>query len=176
MINNTFRQGNIANVYIYTAVAVLILFISCVNYLLVSLGRASLRIREVGVRKVFGARRFDLLAQTLVEAIVVTVISLPIAVILVELFLRDLSALLGTTIADSYFHNVGFVGAFFLVALFIGLVSGSYIADRQKRRTLVGRPDWSTESEGANTSFPTGDLPDQPMVEAIRVSCRNRGA
>ncbi len=128
MINNTFRQGNIANVYIYTAVTVLILFISCVNYLLVSLGRASLRIREVGVRKVFGARRFDLLAQTLVEAIVVTVISLPIAVILVELFLRDLSALLGTTIADSYFHNMGFVGAFFLVALFIGLVSGSYIA------------------------------------------------
>jgi putative ABC transport system permease protein len=128
MINNTFRQGDIVNVYIYSAAAFLLLFIACINYLMLSLGRASLRTREVGVRKVFGARNADLFRQTLVEAVVVTLLSLPIALVLVELFLQNLTGLLGTTISDTYFHSWEYLIAFVALTIVVGVVAGTYVS------------------------------------------------
>ncbi len=128
MVNNTFRQGDIANVYVYSATAFLLLFIACVNYLMLSLGRASLRTREVGVRKVFGARNTDLFSQTLIEAAVVTLLCLPFAVVLVEVFLQNLTGLLGTAIQDTYFHSWEYLAAFVALTIVVGLVAGSYVS------------------------------------------------
>jgi putative ABC transport system permease protein len=128
MINNDFPKGDITNVYVYSVVAFLLLFIASVNYLMLSLGRASLRTREVGVRKVFGARSSDLFSQTTVEAVVVTLLSLPLALILVELFLQRLTGLLGTSISDTYFHNWGYLLAFVVLTIAVGLVAGSYVS------------------------------------------------
>jgi putative ABC transport system permease protein len=128
MVNSPFRHGNITNVYIYSAAAFFLLFIACVNYLMLSLGRASLRTREVGVRKVFGALKSDLFQQTLVEAMVVTFISLPIALVLVELLLQDLTGLLGSTIAGAYFHTWEYFLGFVVITIAVGLVAGSYVS------------------------------------------------
>lgn len=128
MINNNFPQGDITNVYIFSAVAFLLLFIACVNYLMLSLGRASLRTREVGVRKVFGAQNSDLFIQILVEAIAMTLLSLPIALALVELLLQNLTGLLGTTIADTYFQTWQYLLAFTGLTIAVGLIAGSYVS------------------------------------------------
>jgi putative ABC transport system permease protein len=128
MVNSRFPSGNISNVYIYSAAAFLILFIACVNYLMLNLGRASLRTKEVGVRKVIGAFRFDLFNQIITEAIVVSLLSLPIAVVLVQLLLPDLSQLLGVKIAGDYFHNWGYVLIFCVITVVIGIITGSYIS------------------------------------------------
>ena len=128
MVNSGFRHGNLANVTVYAAAAFLLLFIACVNYLMLSLGRASLRSREVGVRKVFGARTSDLFRQTLVEAIVVTFLSLPIALTLVELLLHDMTGLLGSAIAGPYFHTWEYLAGFVVLTIAVGLVAGSYVS------------------------------------------------
>ena len=127
MVNNLFPQGDIAKVFVYTAVAFLLLFIACVNYLMLSLGKASLRTREVGVRIVFGAHKSDLFRQTLVEATLMTFISLPIALALVELLLRNVTGLLGTTISAKYFHNWEYLIAFAALTIGVGLIAGSYV-------------------------------------------------
>ncbi|HMK38246.1 MAG TPA: FtsX-like permease family protein, partial [Bacteroidota bacterium] len=127
-VNNVFRHGDIGNVYIYSGVAFLLLFIACVNYLMLSLGRASLRTREVGVRKVFGARPTDFLRQTLMEATCVTLLSLPFALILVELLLKELTGLFGTTISEAYFHSWEYPLAFALLTTLVGLTAGTYVS------------------------------------------------
>ena len=127
-VNNRFPHGDISNLYIYSTVAFLLLFIACVNYLMLSLGRASLRTREVGIRKVFGARNSDLFRQTLIEAIVVTTIALPLALVLVELLLQDLTGLLGIAITGGYFHTWEYLLGFVLLTLAVGLVAGSYVS------------------------------------------------
>ena len=128
MTNNVFPQGDITNVYVYSLVAFLLLFIASINYLMLGLGRASLRTREVGVRKVFGAGNSDLFIQTLVEAVFMTILSLPVALVLVELLLQKLTGLLGTEISETYFHNWQYIVGFVILTISVGLVSGGYIS------------------------------------------------
>jgi putative ABC transport system permease protein len=128
MINNDFPQGDVATVEIYSAAAFLLLFIACVNYLMLSLGKASLRTREVGVRKVFGARDSDLLRQAIVESTLMTLLALPFALALVELLLQNLTGLLGTTIAGPYFHHMEYLLAFIALTVFVGLAAGGYVS------------------------------------------------
>ena len=128
MVNSRFPTGSISNVYIYSIAAFLLLFIACVNYLMLNLGRASLRTKEIGVRKVSGARKTDLFKQIITEAVVVTLISLPIAILLIEFMLPDISQLLGVKIESDYFHNFDYILGFLGVTLFVGVVTGSYIA------------------------------------------------
>ena len=127
LINSPFVRGNIVNVYVYSGVALLILIVSCINYLLFNLGKVSLRTKEVGLRKVFGARLPELFVQTVVEASLVVLLALPLAIVFVEFFLHDLTTLLGTPIAAAYYHAPAFIFLFIVVALGIGLVSGSYV-------------------------------------------------
>jgi putative ABC transport system permease protein len=128
MVNNRFPSGSLTNVYIYTSAAFLILFIACVNYLMLSLGRASLRTKEVGIRKVIGAVKFDLFKQIIVEAILISLIALPIAITIVQFFLPDLSQLLGVKITSNYFYNWKYILYFTSITVLIGIIAGSYIA------------------------------------------------
>ena len=128
MVNNTFPQGSINDVYVYSSAAFLLLFIGCVNYLLLNLGRATLRTREVGIRRVFGARKMDLFWQMIVEAAVVALLALPLAIGCVELSLQYISGLLGTRIGTSYFHNWLYVLTFLGIALAVASIAGSYVA------------------------------------------------
>ena len=128
MANNVFPQGNIVNVYVYSAAAFLLLCVACVNYLLLNLGRASLRAKEIGIRKVFGARKGVLFGQMTVEATAIALVSLPLAVIFVELFLQKISTLLGARIASSYFHQWGYILAFLVLTLLVGCISGGYVS------------------------------------------------
>jgi len=128
MKNNLFPLGDVTNVYVFTFVAFLLLFIASVNYLMLGLGRASLRTREVGVRKVFGALNSDLFWQTLVEAVFLTILSLPAALVLVELLLQRLTGLLGTQISESYFHGWQYIVGFVIVTIAVGIVAGGYIS------------------------------------------------
>lgn len=144
---NLFPTGNISNVYIYSTVGFLILLIACINIIILNTGRASTRAKEIGVRKVIGAGRASLVKQILTESVLVTLISLPIAVVLVELFLPTLSLLLGKKLPVNYFQNLHFIFMFICVTILVGIFSGSYISlylsklrpvDIMKNKVMVG--------------------------------------
>jgi putative ABC transport system permease protein len=127
-LSNIFPTGDISKVKIYSAAAGLILFLACVNYVLLSLGRAGLRKKEIGVKRILGAQKRDLFFQVVTESVIVAVLSLPIAVILLQISLSSLTSLLGTEITGSFFHQWYFVAAFLLITILVGLIAGSYLA------------------------------------------------
>ena len=121
-------NGDILYVTIFSAIAFFLLLIACVNFMNLATARSAGRAQEVGLRKVVGAERQQLIRQFLGEAIVIAFIALFFAVVLVEMALPRFNAFTGKALAlDS--QGVLFVlGSLIGVALFVGVVAGSYPA------------------------------------------------
>jgi putative ABC transport system permease protein len=112
--------------YILSAVAILILFVACINFVTLSVGRSLKRAREVGIRKVVGAQRRQLIAQFVGEAILVTGIALVLGVLLSVFGLPLFNALSGKQLLFSWNGFLLIVVTSLL--LIIGLMAGSYPA------------------------------------------------
>ena len=121
-------NGNIVYVYIFSAIAGFILLIACINYMNLATARSAKRAREVGMRKVFGAERRQIMAQFLGESIVLTLVSFGIALLLVEILKSGFINLTGKKLMAGYMTGLSFFVGFIVVALLTGLVSGSYPA------------------------------------------------
>src|SRR3569833_3406902 len=89
------RNGTVQYVYIFSAIAIFILLIACVNFMNLSTARSSNRAREVGVRKVLGSPRKYLIAQFLTESILVTLFATLIALAIAWLFLPQFNKMSG---------------------------------------------------------------------------------
>ncbi|HRI20604.1 MAG TPA: ABC transporter permease [Panacibacter sp.] len=81
--NSVYRHGNKNTVYIFTVLAILLLVIACINYVNLTTAKASLRAKEVSVRKIVGANRLQLFYQFMAEALLVSFISMLITLLLV---------------------------------------------------------------------------------------------
>jgi len=122
------KHGNINYVYSLSCIAILILLIACINYILLSTAYSTIRAKEIGIRKVAGANRSDITRQMLSESLCISFISLPIALVLVELFLPHLNQLLGLNFSTNFLSNWKIILGFLLITIIIGILSGSYIA------------------------------------------------
>lgn len=122
------HRGNINNVYIFSIVAILILFIACINFINLATANSSKRSKEVGLRKLLGAGRSKLAMQFIGESMIITLLSVIAALGLVELILPKYNALLGSSLridfAGNYLFNIGLLG----ILVTVGLVSGFYPA------------------------------------------------
>lgn len=121
-------NGDIRYVYLFSAVALFILLIACINFTNLATARASLRAKEVGVRKVSGAHRSALISQFLGEAVLLALVSVVLAVMLVELTLPFFNTLTGKTLALPYTEPLLFAGIFVGITLIVGLAAGCYPA------------------------------------------------
>src|SRR5579863_3812052 len=120
--------GKRTNIYVFTVIALLILSIACINYINLSVAKASSRYKEIGIRKVLGAFRLQLVLQFLGESVLVTALSFLLGLVLVIGLLPTYEHLSGQTIRFSW-HDVLFVFGMFLVfVLIISLAAGSYLA------------------------------------------------
>ncbi|MGD8777471.1 MAG: ABC transporter permease [Ignavibacteria bacterium] len=120
-------NGDITSVYIFSAIAILILLIACINYMNLSTARYMNRLREVGIRKVLGASRRHIIYQFIGESVSFSVISIFFAFVLIEL----LSPWLSTTLGEKGMYSgsgSGFIFPLIGIALLTGLLSGSYPA------------------------------------------------
>src|SRR5450755_989139 len=93
--------GNIQYVYIFSAVAIFILLIACINFMNLTTARSAKRAREVGIRKVLGTRRKDLIFQFLSESTMMVIISLIIAIFASFIFIPGFNALADKSIKPS---------------------------------------------------------------------------
>lgn len=123
-----FVRGNINNVYTFSIVSVFILLIAGINFINLTTARSAERAKEVGIRKVVGAERFQLAGQFLGESLLISLISFVIALILSALLLPLFNQLAGKTISTGIFSHPAHVFTLFGIALTVGLLAGSYPA------------------------------------------------
>jgi len=121
-------HGNIQNVYIFSAVALFVLGIALINFINLSTATASVRAKEVGMRKVLGSSRSQLLKQFLSESVFLVFGATILACILVGMLRSRFFELIGKRIEFEYMFNPAVLLLFILFAVFIGLVSGIYPA------------------------------------------------
>ncbi len=121
-------QGNIKTVYFFALIAFFILLLACVNFMNLSTAGASRRLKEIGVRKVIGSTSNAIAQQFLVEALVLTVLSCLIALLVVSLSIPYFNQIAGKTIAfESLWTNGSWV---YLSGLVMGctILAGCYPA------------------------------------------------
>ncbi len=114
--------------YSIMAIAVIILLVVCINFMNLSTARYINRAKEVGMRKVIGAGRNQLIKQFLSESVLMSVIALPLAILLFELIKPAFIAAIGRNINLSIFNNPYMILYLFCAAVITGIVSGSYPA------------------------------------------------
>jgi putative ABC transport system permease protein len=128
-VNREFEpNSDIKYVYIFSAVAVLLLLIACFNYMNLSTAQSFYRAKEVGIRKVTGADRRQITHQFLGEAALYSLIGLLLSFFLIRLILPWFSRFVERDLGFGLISDLGETGMFIGIALFIGFVSGSYPA------------------------------------------------
>jgi putative ABC transport system permease protein len=121
------NRGNETVVVAFSAIAILVLLIGCINFTILSTARATQRAREVAVRKVIGASRRQLSLQFLGESFLVVLPAILLALVLVELMLPFFESIVGRTLAFSYGSPTAWLSLLAL-ALIVGFAGGLYPA------------------------------------------------
>ncbi|MEO7960795.1 MAG: FtsX-like permease family protein, partial [Ginsengibacter sp.] len=121
-------NGDISRVYIFSAIALFILLIACINYMNLSTARSALRAKEIGIRKVVGARKKELIFQFLSESVLVAWAAILIAFICFYLTLPLLNTLSGQQLSILMLMKWQVLLPVFLAPFAIGVLSGIYPA------------------------------------------------
>ncbi len=119
-------NGNIKYLYVFSAIAIFLLVIACVNFMNLSTARSEKRAKEVGVRKVVGASQTTLIGQFLGESLLLSFLALLLSLLAMQLLLPVFNGLTNKHLSFSD-HPV-IIAALFFLTLFTGLLSGMYPA------------------------------------------------
>lgn len=120
--------GDITRVYIFSAIAVLILLLACINFMNLSTARAGSRAKEIGVRKVVGARRKEIALQFFLESILYAFISVVLSSVLVMDLVPVVNSISGSQLTLTLHGSAWILLLISGVALFTGIISGIYPA------------------------------------------------
>jgi len=122
------NQGDIKYVYIFSAIALFIMLLACVNFMNLATAQSTKRAREVGIRKVLGSERKQLMLQFLAEAFMYTLFAAVIAVIIVTISLPGFNNLSDKSLSLSTFLNLSTWAGLLILILFTAVLAGSYPA------------------------------------------------
>ncbi|MBX3238595.1 MAG: ABC transporter permease [Chitinophagaceae bacterium] len=126
--NEPEELGSMSYIYIFSVVALFMLLIACINYMNLTTARSARRAKEIGVRKVTGSSKLQLVAQFLVESIFTAFIALVFSIGLIALFLPMFNTLSGKSISFGTLLEPGTFFILLAVVIFVGLTGGSYPA------------------------------------------------
>ncbi len=121
-------NGNVTNTYVFACIAAVILLIACINFVNLTTARTSRRLREVGVRKVLGAERHQLVRQFLSESVFFSFLSMLIGIALFEFARPRLEAFIDRELAISIFGDPVLLSSMLAMIVIVGLISGGYPA------------------------------------------------
>lgn len=119
-------NSDIRYVYIFSSLAIFVLLIACMNFMNLSTARSAQRAQEVGIRKVLGANRNQLIKQFTVESIILSMIALLVAMGLVHLLMPLFNMMSGKAITVNY--TTWLVPILVAIAVFTGILAGGYPA------------------------------------------------
>lgn len=136
------QENQVSKSYILGGIGLLILFIACINFTNLAIGRASTRTAEIGMRKILGASRKDLIRQFWSESIMIVFLSMTIALIAGLLLLPFFNRLANKNILESDILTIPLIalfgGAVVLVAMLAGLYPGIVLSRIQPVRIIRG--------------------------------------
>ncbi len=117
-------------VYIFSLVALSLIIVASVNYMNLATAKASSRAKEVGLKKVLGSNKEQLIKQLLGESVIITFISVFIGYILAELFLLVFNSIANKdlTLTSNFSANIDVFGGMLLLTVVVGIISGIYPA------------------------------------------------
>jgi putative ABC transport system permease protein len=120
--------GSMSYIYIFSAVAFFMIIIACINYMNLTTARSARRSKEIGIRKVTGSNKSQLVAQFLIESTVTAFFALLLSFLFIVLFLPTFNTLAGKFIAYSTLFQPSTFIILLGIVLFVGLAGGSYPA------------------------------------------------
>ncbi len=143
--------GDINNVYIFSMIGFFILIIACINFINLTTASSLKRAREIGLRKVVGANRSNLIQQFLGETIILTIIAFLLSLVLIELAMPYFNQLAGKDLSINL-NNAKIMFGTLIIILFTGFFSGLYpaffLSSFKAAKTLKGSLKF-----GARSSF-----------------------
>lgn len=135
-------KGNKNSVTAFAVIAVLILLIACINFINISAAQSLMRAKEVGMRKVVGGQRSQLMGQFMIESGLVSFLALLTAIVISEFLIPVVNGLLGTNLQIDYFHNniilLIIASIWILTSVISGLFPAFYLSSFQPVSTLKG--------------------------------------
>jgi len=150
----SFKKGSVevsrSRPYLIFGIAILILFIACINYINMSIAKTAKRLKEIGMRKTLGAQKKQLFFQFWSESLFVFIIAISIGVVLSFVFLNDFKSLFNTQISSEMFWSPVFVIGLLLTVLAITILVGGYPALLMSRLGTIQSLKGKLESSGNN--------------------------
>lgn len=136
-------HGRLSDIYIFSSMGLFLLLIAAVNYINLATSKAMVRAREIGVRKVVGARKTQLVVQFLLESFIVTLISAVLAIFVMDLCFPYFNLITGKEFDITWGNLQRLAAPLVTIAMAIGLLSGAYpsfyLARVEPVSTLRGR-------------------------------------
>lgn len=126
--NNPTWSGSISDMYLFSSIAFLILFIACTNFMILSTAQSMLRSKEIAVKKIVGAEQQNLTRQILFESLLTALLASILAMGLTYVFRGQLAQYLHVSLNISYTDDYLYPLALCAITLLVGMVSGSYVA------------------------------------------------
>lgn len=122
------QNGSITRVYVFSAIALFILLIACINYMNLSTARSALRAKEIGIRKVIGARRKEIISQFLSESVLITWFSMLLAFAISALVMPLVNKISGEHLSVSVLLQWQILIPLIALPFIVGILSGVYPA------------------------------------------------
>lgn len=144
--------GNVQYVYIFSAVALFILLIACINFMNLATARSANRAKEVGIRKVLGTGKRQLIAQFLSESTLMALIALTLAIMIATAVLPLFNEMASKTLSIQTIFNGKYLLVLIALPLLVGLIAGSYpaffLSAFQPIQVLKGKLNMGSRSGG----------------------------
>jgi putative ABC transport system permease protein len=141
-VNGKDTGGFLQYVKIFTLIGALVLLIACINFINLTTARSEKRAREVGVRKVLGSQRKDLILQFLAESFLLTIVAFIFALVFVQLALPAFNTLTGTTLiipVGSIGFWIAMLGGILITAIIAGSRPAFYLSSFVPVKVLKGK-------------------------------------
>ena len=123
-----YNQGSIVKVYTFSTIAIFILLIACINFMNLSTARSAKRTKEVGIRKVLGSSRGNLVIQFIGEAVIIALFSFILAALITEFAFPYFKQIFNIKLDFQLESNIGFMLEMLAVTIVVGIISGLYPA------------------------------------------------
>jgi putative ABC transport system permease protein len=120
--------GDISYIYVFAAVAIFMLVIACINYMNLATARSAGRAKEVGIRKVMGSQRMQIMMQFITESVLLAIIALVASLVLIFGLLPFFNQLSNKELPFAYVTQAPVILSLVAIVIFVGVVGGSYPA------------------------------------------------